>query len=111
MKLTRLERIINVIDYTLEKMLNFEGDIEDNIFVRRYNFWMERLHRELDKDLNVDVKSLKISRFMEHIVTSYISRELRIQEIRNTYRGFRSGDKFHYNKQDDLIKDLYKIRG
>lgn len=62
-KLSRLERICNVIDDTLSRL---EPDFNPETFnFYRYNFWMDMFDEEVSKNRNVVTYKLKISPFME----------------------------------------------
>lgn len=75
MELTRLERISIVIEDTIEKLMSNMDKGEDNIYIYRYNYWMERFQEEVHKNLNVDVHKLNVSNFMRYTISLYIYNE------------------------------------
>lgn len=105
----RLERISVVVEDTIEKLLLYMDKGERNIYIYRYNFWIEMFHKEILKDLNVDTSKLKVSKFMENLITSEVVRQQRIDDIYRLYRGWRSTDKYQYKHREKEIQKLYKI--
>lgn len=77
MELTRLERISVVIEDTIEKLMSNMDKGDDNIYIYRYNYWMERFQEEVRKNLNVDVYKLDVSNFMRYTISVYIYNEER----------------------------------
>jgi hypothetical protein len=107
--MTRLERISAVVEDTLDKLLLNMDKGDDNIYVKRYNFWIELLEQEILSDLKIDTSTLKVSKFMEELICSSIVRQQKIQDILRLYHGWRDGDKYLLKDREKEIQKLYKI--
>lgn len=108
-KLTRLERIAAVVEDSIEKLLANSDKGDDNIYIYRYNFWSSLLDEEIKKNINVDTSKLKVSKFMEQIISHYIVRKQKIDDIYSMYTGWRSDDRHHMKYREQKIKDLYRL--
>jgi len=97
-KLTRLERIAAVVDDTLEKLVT-RTDLD---YLYRYNFWVGLLEEESLKNMEVDTAKLRVSKFMEQLITHYIDRRHKIQMIYDRY-GWQD-----MKRQDKDIEMLYR---
>lgn len=107
--MTRLERISAIVEDTLDKLLLNQDKGDDNIYVRRYNYWIEMFEKEVLKDLNVDTSKLNVSKFMEQLITHEIVRQQKIEDIVKLYSGWRPDDKHHRKYRAEYIKNLYRI--
>ena len=86
--MTRLERISVVVEDTIEKLLLNSDKGNDNIYIYRYNFWMDMFTREVLSNISVDTARLRVSKFMEQLVSHYITRAQSVELIHSSYPGY-----------------------
>ena len=73
-KYNRLERISFVVENTIKTMIDI-NDQQLHIYTYRYNFWMEKLWSEIDNNLMTDIDNIKLSKFMNQIISNRIHRQ------------------------------------
>jgi hypothetical protein len=98
-----------VVEDAIDKLLKHADKGEDNIYIYRYNLWINQLYEEVDKNENVDTSKLLVSKFMEQSISHHIVIRQRARDIYSNYNGWRTGDRFHYNNREKEIKKLYSL--
>jgi hypothetical protein len=71
--LNRIERMCIVIEIAVEKMLIASTNEIRMAYMYRYNLWWGMLEKELDSNTKIEVHMLKVSFYMECLITGYIT--------------------------------------
>lgn len=102
---TRLERMAKVVEDTIEKLLANADQGDKNIYIYRYNFWIGLFEKEVLHNISVDTARLRVTKFMEQLVSHYITRAQTVELIYSRYPGWRNDmDKVRKRKIDELYK-------
>lgn len=81
-ELNRVERMCIIIEISLEKMLVASTNRVLMIYTYRYNFWWGMLEKEIDSNTRIEPHMLKVSFFMETLITGYITYGQKCEEER-----------------------------
>lgn len=102
---TRLERMAKVVEDTIEKLLANADQGNKNIYLYRYNLWIGQFEKEVLHNISVDTARLRVSKFMEQLVSHYITRAQTVELIHSRYPGWRNNmDKVRKRKIDELYE-------
>lgn len=102
---TRLERMAKVVEDTIEKLLANADKGDENIYIYRYNYWIGKFEKEVLHNISVDTARLRVSKFMEQLVSHYITRAQSVELIYSRYPGYRNDmDKVRRRKINELYE-------
>lgn len=88
--LNRIERMCVVVETAVERMLVSTTHDIQMIYMYRYNFWWGMLEKEIDSNTKIEIHMLKISFYMECLITNYICAGQEYEILRKEKSVFKS---------------------